>query len=1119
MSFFTRFLFFLTAICAFILPMGQAHAGFLAPIIGLIATVAFASTGIGLVVSLVASIGLSLLTQALFKPAQRQATTQMPQHQGQVTIDQKQTIRQATAPRKVVYGETRVGGIYAFLNTVDNNQFLYFVICYAGHEVEAIGDIWFDEEVVPLNENGDCVTGRFAGNVHIEKFLGRADQEAASYLFAANPQWTVNHRLAGIAYIAGRLRWDNTSGDGTVGQKVWSGGLPNITAVIKGKKVYDPRTRTIGYSNNSALCVSDYLCDQVYGMAVDYATTINEEALIAAANACDETIPLSGGGAEKRYTTDGVFASDAKPDDILGQLLGSMQGKAIYDGDQWTVYAGVYQFPALVLTDDDMRKASSITTLTSAKSAFNSVKGTFVGPDNKWQAADFPPVVSETYKQLDGNYPLFRDIQLPFTISPGRAQRIAKVELLKGRQDIVENYYGKLSVWRVRTGSTILRNSERYGWVNKPFEVNGVSFTIDEDDDGNPILGVDITLSETDPSIYDWSFNEELAMDPSPNTNFPDFFSASPPTPPFTVSEQLYISDNGFRSSAHFEWGPSTDQFVEKGGSYALRYRLLGDIEWTAVPLTRVAYYNLLDIPPGRYEAEVRSVNWADQMSQEFLFTSFEIFGVLLKPSAPTGLNVIPLSGGTVAHATWDKSPDVDVLKGGFIEFHHSPQFSDVEWSTTTRISTGVLPGNSTETLLPLKAGTYAAKFVDAGGTYSDMAIFVQFQSSVLDFITAGAVIEDPGFSGAKTNVVVSGDFMRLTSGSTSGLYEFANVLDLAIPQKVRITSHIDAIIENTLDTVDSRLDVIDNWSSFDGDVAGGEADFYLEMRSTNDNPAGASPVWTSWQRFHTVEAEGRAFQFRGHLFTIDPGFTPAIHELSVIAEVISGTALPAIGTGSAGGSSSAAAVGVTGGGGPTLSAVGQASSSTSSVDISSTGRGAGDLCIFINYNGNAGAAPTSSVPTGFTLIDTHSGTGFGYGITNTISYKVLTGSETTITGFSGTDQTESVALIFRKSGGTWGTPAGVNINLDPASGSTAQTINSGAGAAPLIVIGEVGRFIFSYVNHYSSSPTSDGTYYPGWSSSYGWKIYNSSPANVTFTPTGPAGDDSLTGGFYITAS
>jgi membrane protein implicated in regulation of membrane protease activity len=886
-------LFFLLLITVLVLPEAAlaaqttVQAGFLQPIIGAIALAVGAFVpGFQFLIPLGISMLVSFAASMLIKPAQDQPQTQMPQTQGQITIDQKQTVRQPTAPRKIVYGQTRVGGTYAYLNVANGNQYLYYVICYAGHEVEEIGDIWFDEDIVPIDPDGNVRSGRYAGSVYLEKHLGASDQAASQQMINQNPgQWTQDHRLQGIAYICGWLVWNNTSGDGTVGQNVWSGGLPNITAVIKGKKVYDPRTNSIQYSNNSALVAADYLTDPLYGLAIDRTTGLHQDGLIAAANSCDEPVARIDGTTEPRYTTDGMFQSDATPDNIIGQLVGAMQGKAVYDGDQWVIYAGVYQNPELILTDDDMRKASTIMTLTSSRDACNGVKGTFVGPDNKWQAADFPPVISETFKELDGNYELIKDIQLPFTISSGRAQRIAKIQLLHSRQEIVETFSGKLSCWRVRTGSTILRTSERYGWLAKPFEVNATNFVVDNDANGNPVLGIDITLSETDPTIYDWSTNEEFALDSAPNTNFPDYFTALPPTPPFTVSEQLYFTDNGFRSRGHFAWGPSPDLFVEKGGSYALRFRIQGDLEWNSVPLTRVTYYDVLDIAPGLYEAEVRSVNWANQLSTDFLGSTFEILGVLAAPDNPQNLNVIPLSGGTVAHATWDVSQDIDVIMGGFIEFHHSPQFSDVLWSTTTRISTR-LPGNSTETLLPLKAGTYCAKFVDVGGTYSDMTEFVQFQSSVLSFTTVGSIVEDPTFAGTKTNCSVSAGFIRINDGGMSATYDFHDFMDMTTVQNVRVTSYIDAVIENRLDTIDSRLDLIDNWASFDGDVAGNESDFWLEMRMTSDDPAG-TPTWTSWQRFHTVEAEARAFQFRGQFTTLDPGFTPAVHQLNVVAEAL----------------------------------------------------------------------------------------------------------------------------------------------------------------------------------------------------------------------------------------
>ena len=72
-------------------------------------------------------------------------------------------------------------------------------------------------------------------------------------------------------------------------------GFPEITAIIKGKKVYDPRTSTTAWSDNPALCLRDYLTSGKegtnttiynYGISEDI-ESVDDDLVIIAANVCD----------------------------------------------------------------------------------------------------------------------------------------------------------------------------------------------------------------------------------------------------------------------------------------------------------------------------------------------------------------------------------------------------------------------------------------------------------------------------------------------------------------------------------------------------------------------------------------------------------------------------------------------------------------------------------------------------------------------------------------------------------------------------------------------------------------------------------------------------------------
>lgn len=168
------------------------------------------------------------------------------------------TSRQAIAPWRVMYGTNRVGGIITFLHTTGtNNEKLHIVITLSGHELNASSAMYFDGTAVPLDGSGNA-TGNFAGFVHAEFNAGTKDQSAFAGLVAAAPAlWTSAYRQRGRAGWYVQLTWD---------QNKFPNGVPNITFDAQGRKVYDPRTGTIAFSNNAALCIADYLNNASFGL-------------------------------------------------------------------------------------------------------------------------------------------------------------------------------------------------------------------------------------------------------------------------------------------------------------------------------------------------------------------------------------------------------------------------------------------------------------------------------------------------------------------------------------------------------------------------------------------------------------------------------------------------------------------------------------------------------------------------------------------------------------------------------------------------------------------------------------------------------------------------------------
>lgn len=204
---------------------------------------------------------------------------------------------------------------------------------------------------------------------------------------------------------------------------------------------------------------------------------------------------------------------------------------------------------------------------------------------------------------------------------------------------------------------------------------------------------------------------------------------------------------------------------------------------------------------------------------------------------------------------------------------------------------------------------------------------------------------------------------------------------------------------------------------------------------------------------------------------------------------------------------------GATGPGAPTF-----VGSSTSADDPNISmpgGIASGDLGIFIDIGNQFGSPPTDTLPSGWTRIGstlTDTGGGYGVGQRLNMAYKVLDGTETTLTGITGDAfGSGKHVLVFRKSALlTWGAPGDVEAQVDN-DGCTDKTIN--VGTAPLIVIGFVNLGGSSAL---AMSPAATQVFslaHGNGRLNVGYIIYGAGAVDNTISP---ASTDYAIGGFYV---
>lgn len=816
------------------------------------------------------------------------------------------TVRSSVESHKVIYGQAKVSGPLVFVKTVDfgvnnlgarngvdgGNGFLHMVIALAGHEIEEISTIYLNDKACTLDGDGFVQEepyyyqdGSGLKFVRVKKHLGADDQEADADL-VNECGLTNDHRLQGIAYLYVRMQWN---------PNVFPQGIPNISCVVKGKKLYDPRDvghdiddpSTWEWSDNAALCIRDYLASD-YGFSCD-ADEINDTYVIAAANVCDEDVTLADASTQNRYTCNGVVDTATAPLDNLNSLVSSLAGAVTYVQGQFRIHAGAYDTTSGAITADMLAAPIKAELRTPRKELFNAIKGTYVDPDKEWQQTDFPFVTNSTYEEQDGGERIYKDIDLPFTNHPEAAQRIGKLLLEKARQGIKVELTLNHSALKYTVFDTVTFSDEQFGWSDKVFRILKVGTT-----GTGPISMV---LQEESSASYDWNSGEASTTDAAPDTNLPDPFTVLPP-PSLQVSESTYItrSGDGVKAMATLTWVASPDAFLRE---YQAEYRLRPSGDWNILHKTTVTTQNIEDITPGEYDFRVKALNTLG-VASPYSTTSAQIAGLLAPPTAPQNLTISTIGG--LAVLRWDISPDLDVRIGGKVVFRHSPTATD-GWVQSTTIGNAV-PGGSTVAVLPLKPGIYLAKALDSSAIESTSASSVTTdQATALTYADIDSIAEHPTFSGTMTSCETDGltlsiagaglldditdfdavsDLASFGGVSPSGTYTFSAGIDLGAVGSVRLTSHLQAQVVNVLDMIDDRSENIDDWTNFDGATAA-SADASVWVRATDDDPSGA-PIWSAWQRLDSAEFRNRAFGFKCELSSQDPAYNIELSELSVTA-------------------------------------------------------------------------------------------------------------------------------------------------------------------------------------------------------------------------------------------
>lgn len=520
----------------------------------------------------------------------------------------------ASESRHLILGKTAHAGAMVFQGLSDSkgrlregdNRVAHRVIVLAGHRVRRLTRFWADGELVrptPMVHGVRTeITGfRYDGKprLYATFYDGRDDQTADPHLvsqYILPYRWRSTDRLRGCAYVV----ISATHSTETLTS------LPNFIFELEGAYLYDRRKdSTAGgsgtqrwddpyswaYTDNAAVATDHYRLGIVGGLprkiAFGMGLTPSEvpfEEFAANADLCDEIV-----NGRPRYAANGIIKASEDHKNVILRLSRAMSAQPVDTGGQLAIRPQQARTIKLTLTDSDLVSGPDyeFTPTPRGEDLVNTIRGTFLNPDSRYNQEDYPTVEDTELIAQDGR-PFEHTFDLDLENNPERAQHLANIELeIQKRRDTIEETFMPIANV-LDVGDWIERVSNLRGPVTKVYQVEKLTKHSD--------FTVTIEARETDPSITGWGANDAK---PVPVPDAPEHITTHrPPAPILTPSVKVAEGGGARLPAVELEVtaldglaeGDADTLEIEYGLSNGLTGEELGILEGTR----QLARFNLL---------------------------------------------------------------------------------------------------------------------------------------------------------------------------------------------------------------------------------------------------------------------------------------------------------------------------------------------------------------------------------------------------------------------------------------------------------------------------------------------------------------------------------------------
>ncbi|NKJ04123.1 phage tail protein [Rhizobium sp. SG741] len=219
---------------------------------------------------------------------------------------------------------------------------------------------------------------------------------------------------------------------------------------------------------------------------------------MAAANACDASVQLDGGGSEPAFRAGYDIQCDQEPLDAISELLKGCNGRIAEVGGIFKMLVGTPGAAVYSFTDDDIivTEEQDFQPFPSLSATYNAIEATYPEPAEKWATKDAPGRYNADLEVQDGNRRLPAQIQLLTVPFANQVQRVGLAMIQDYRRFRVHQVSLPPDAYPLEPNDVVSWSSARNGYDEKKFLVVKV--------EPQSSFLIVVTLKEVDPADYDW---------------------------------------------------------------------------------------------------------------------------------------------------------------------------------------------------------------------------------------------------------------------------------------------------------------------------------------------------------------------------------------------------------------------------------------------------------------------------------------------------------------------------------------------------------------------------------------------------------------------------------------